>query len=355
MSRSRTGEGRRRDARRGTVLIAVVVAMVMLQVVVAAVIISGARDLDIAGRSVEVARSLYAGEAGMNMALRELANNLDEDADGAIGSISNNGVAGDDPNLSGGRVYVTQSKVASTTTMISNARCGQAVRTVTALAEDSGVSAQSFTGSGIGTTYTTFAQLHTGYTTFIGATTGVINFTGLTPGGTIVTNQYTASNGITFSNTAGTHGSRIEQGAVVGVLDGYDGTFRPSGDRLYVSQPNTSAATPFTFVFTSPMGRVGSFLGMGPEGAIATFTVKLYDASDVLLDTLTVTTAAWTNAAAREGFFGHISASANIKKVTILNNSTTVAADRMLIDEVIWSATGSGVGSTPRLSSWAEQ
>jgi hypothetical protein len=337
--------------RRGTVLIAVVVALIMLQIVVAAVVVGGTRDFDVSGRRIESARCFYAAEAGVNMALREMVNNSDEDADGGIGSISDDGNSANDPNLSGGRVVVTADKVATTTTLGSYARSGQAIRTLEVTAEDT-TAAQSFGVTGIGTTYTTFAQLQTGYTTFIGATTGIVQFTAQAAG-EIVTNQYTVSQGVTFSNTAGTHGSRIEEGTVVGVMNGYDGTYRPSGDRIYISQPNTSAITPFTFVYTTAVGRVGSFVGMGPEGATATLTVKFYDASDNLLDTLTITTAAWSNAVTREGFWAYQSSSQNIKKVTIQNDSSTANADRLIFDELIWSNTPSAI-TRPRIDTWAE-
>ncbi|MCB9854594.1 MAG: hypothetical protein H6818_02820 [Phycisphaerales bacterium] len=57
--------------------------------------------------------AFYAAESGVEMAMRELnaspAN--DFDSDGAIGTISDNGSAADDPALSTARFFVTQSSV----------------------------------------------------------------------------------------------------------------------------------------------------------------------------------------------------------------------------------------------------
>lgn len=52
--------------------------------------------------------AFYAAESGLEMALRELnsAPSTDIDSDGGIGTISNNGIAADDPKLSTGAFYV---------------------------------------------------------------------------------------------------------------------------------------------------------------------------------------------------------------------------------------------------------
>ena len=90
--------------RRGTVVVALLIAMVIVGLVVTAMVVSGARDQDLAVQRVGAARSQYAAEAATNMALREVALNTDIDADGAIGSISNDGNAANDPALGASRL-----------------------------------------------------------------------------------------------------------------------------------------------------------------------------------------------------------------------------------------------------------
>lgn len=73
---------------RATILVAVVGALVMLQLLVVALTLGGARDHDLTVRRVESARALYAAEGVMNMALREVCLSMDEDGDGVVGGIA---------------------------------------------------------------------------------------------------------------------------------------------------------------------------------------------------------------------------------------------------------------------------
>ena len=54
--------------------------------------------------------ALYAAESGLEMSLRELNQSppTDIDSDGTIGTISNDGIAADDPQLGTGAFYVIQ-------------------------------------------------------------------------------------------------------------------------------------------------------------------------------------------------------------------------------------------------------
>lgn len=118
--------------RRGSVAVVMIVALILLQVVVAGMVLTGARDQDLMQRRVETVRALYAAEAGMNMAIREMVQNADEDGDGTVGSVSNDGNSSNDPNLSGGRVVVSKTTAGAVTTLTSVGRCGSALRTITA-------------------------------------------------------------------------------------------------------------------------------------------------------------------------------------------------------------------------------
>ena len=118
------------SSRRGSVLVAIIVALIMLQVVVVGVVLLGAREQNLTMLRLEASKAQYAAEAGMNMALRELNNSADEDGDGAIGSISNDGNSANDPTVNGASIVVTMSVSGSVTTLTSTARTTNAKRTI---------------------------------------------------------------------------------------------------------------------------------------------------------------------------------------------------------------------------------
>lgn len=95
-----------RRARRGGAAVAVVIALVILQLVVVGMVVAGSRDQALGAPRAESLRSLYAAEAGVQMALRELAVGADEDGDGTIGSISADGQGETGPQLLGSRINV---------------------------------------------------------------------------------------------------------------------------------------------------------------------------------------------------------------------------------------------------------
>ena len=119
-------------SRRGSVAVVMFIALILLQIIVAGMVLTGARDQDLMQRRVETVRALYAAEAGMNMALREVMQNTDEDGDGGIGSVSDDGNSSNDPNLSGARVVVSKATAGAVTTLTSVGRCGAALRELSA-------------------------------------------------------------------------------------------------------------------------------------------------------------------------------------------------------------------------------
>jgi hypothetical protein len=97
---------RRLLTRRGLAAVSAVLGMVLLQVSIVVVVVSGARDQGMAGHRISATRAFYAGEAGMQMALRERVLNSDLDGDGGVGTISDDGDSGNDPVVGGARVSV---------------------------------------------------------------------------------------------------------------------------------------------------------------------------------------------------------------------------------------------------------
>ena len=79
------------SSRRGAALVAVVVALVLLQLLVVGMTLGGARDQDLSARRVEAARAFYAAETGMNLAVREFVRDLDEDGNGIVGGVASTG------------------------------------------------------------------------------------------------------------------------------------------------------------------------------------------------------------------------------------------------------------------------
>ncbi len=108
---------------------AVLVMMLIVDLIIVATVVGGARDHDLTVRRLQTIESFYASEAGINMAIREIVEDADEDGDTNIGGISDDLVAANDPVLGGAQFFVTANTVDVTTTLVSEGRSGQATRT----------------------------------------------------------------------------------------------------------------------------------------------------------------------------------------------------------------------------------
>lgn len=126
---------RRARHRRATIAISMVIALVVVNLIVVSIVIGGARDHDLTIKRIETIQAFYAAEAGMNMAIREMMNNTDEDGDGAIGTISDDGNAANDPTFGQAQVLVTSAVAGPQTTLTSQGRAGEARRHVEAILE----------------------------------------------------------------------------------------------------------------------------------------------------------------------------------------------------------------------------
>lgn len=121
--------------RRGTVAISMILTLVIVDLIIVGIVVGGARDHDLTVRRIETINAFYAAEAGMNMAIRELMMNADEDGDGAIGTISDDGNAANDPAIGQAQVLVTSVVVGSQTTLTSQGRAGEARRQIVTVVE----------------------------------------------------------------------------------------------------------------------------------------------------------------------------------------------------------------------------
>ena len=127
-----------RRMRRGFVAIATVMVLLTLNLIILGFVLSGGRDHDLTVRRLETVEAAYAAEAGVNMSVREMITFTDDDGDGTVGSISDDGDSGNDPAIGNARFIVTMSvdvPVVGQTTVTSAGRSGQAFRTMTAILE----------------------------------------------------------------------------------------------------------------------------------------------------------------------------------------------------------------------------
>ena len=122
-----------RQHRKAAAAIAMVVILVIVDLIIVGMVIGGGRDHDLTVKRMETLRAFYAAEAGMNMAIRELMENADEDVDGGVGTISADDPVDDanDPVLGKAQVVVTaedEFPVPGKTTLTSEGRSGDARR-----------------------------------------------------------------------------------------------------------------------------------------------------------------------------------------------------------------------------------
>jgi len=119
--------------RRGAAVVAIILAMLVLSLITIGMVLGGSRDQDLTVRRLETVRAFYAAEAGANMSIRELMLSTDADADGGVGSISDDGNAANDPNMGAAQVRVTRIVSGPQTTLTSRGRSGQANRVIQAI------------------------------------------------------------------------------------------------------------------------------------------------------------------------------------------------------------------------------
>lgn len=122
--------------RRGTALLAMVVAMVIIGLIVVRIVFGGARDHDLTVKRLDTIRAFYAAEAGANMAIREWMIDDDDDGDGTIGTISDDANAVNDPTLGQAQVFVRIEFVGAGRALTSQGRSGSALREIQVVEED---------------------------------------------------------------------------------------------------------------------------------------------------------------------------------------------------------------------------
>ena len=117
-----------RQRRRGVAAVTMVVVLVMLEIMVIGMVLSGGRDHDLTVQRMNSVLAFYAAEAGMNMAVREMMINFDDDGDGTVGSISNDFDDTNNPSIGLATVLVSRSDDATNATFRSTGQIGESRR-----------------------------------------------------------------------------------------------------------------------------------------------------------------------------------------------------------------------------------
>jgi len=123
------------SSRKGTVLVAFVAFLLMSEIAILGLVLNTARHQYVAVDRLDTIRAFYASEGGMNMAMREIMINSDEDGDGVIGTISDDSNSTNDPSIGDGTTFVNSQIVGTTRTLTSAGKSGQAVRELNAVLE----------------------------------------------------------------------------------------------------------------------------------------------------------------------------------------------------------------------------
>lgn len=99
----------RHNQQRGMIAVALIIALIILQVAIVGVLVSGTRDQINTRTRLEAIRVRYAALGASQMALREIYLGTDIDGDGGIGSVSNDGNSANDPIINGVGITVARS------------------------------------------------------------------------------------------------------------------------------------------------------------------------------------------------------------------------------------------------------
>jgi len=123
---------------RGVAAVAMVVILLMVDLIVIGFVLGLGRDHNLTVHRMQTLEAMYAAEAGVNMSIREMMYDVDEDGDGTAGTISDDGDDGTDPAVGNARFVVTaaaDTPAAGQTTFTASGRSGEARREMEAVLE----------------------------------------------------------------------------------------------------------------------------------------------------------------------------------------------------------------------------
>jgi hypothetical protein len=112
------------------VLIAVIVALVIVQIAVIGVVLNGRLDQRLTLDRMDAGKAQFACDSGIEMALRELYDGADEDGDGIVGGISDDSNSATGIIVNGCKVSVHRSDAAGVITLTATAVGTSASRSI---------------------------------------------------------------------------------------------------------------------------------------------------------------------------------------------------------------------------------
>lgn len=115
--------------RRGAGGVAIIVALVIMQLMMVGSLLTGTRNQDLTVQRLNALRSQYSADSVLSMAVREVCRGADEDGDGTVGSISW-GVVANGPNINGAHAAVSLSASGTTYTLTAKGTGGLATRAI---------------------------------------------------------------------------------------------------------------------------------------------------------------------------------------------------------------------------------
>jgi len=206
----------------------------------------------------------------------------------------------------------------------------------------------TFDGSG---SYANFGSLATAYRAFMGTPEDTITFDDIGQSASPVGDYYLASKGVRFSNEGDVRLMQASGGAVSGwqqgAVAGYDGTYMPLYNILYNKLSNAATASQLTIMyFDHPVQKVGSFVSNSEAGSLDPMSMQVtaYDSGDNVLGTVTAVTHPWGNYDNIEGFWGIISDSSDIAKITFLAPlPPPTYSDVTTLDNIEWTVSQSTI------------
>ena len=121
-----SGNRRRWCTRTGAAAAAVILMLVIAELLITSAVLGSALDQDATLGRIESLRAFYAAEAGLNMSVRELMVGVDENGDGTIGTVSNDGSATSDSALEGGATFSVTISAGTPSLVVSSGSAGTA-------------------------------------------------------------------------------------------------------------------------------------------------------------------------------------------------------------------------------------
>jgi hypothetical protein len=124
--------------RRGIAAVAMIVFLIVVDLIIVGFVVSVGRDHNLTVHRMQTLEAMYAAESGVNMSIREMMYDADEDGDGTAGTISDDSDDGTDPAVGNARFVVTaaaDTPAAGQTTFTSSGRSGEALRKMESVLE----------------------------------------------------------------------------------------------------------------------------------------------------------------------------------------------------------------------------